>query len=407
MRHIQLLTSLSALFGASFSYAQIQNYPMSVNSSALGESAISAPASGLVTRAENETVTVKIHNSCFPTNLRGVPNPLAPNSVVRAAFDLNIGGTIYKMWVEYPASLVTAAGMTGSSIKPMAASTYNTAVIKSAAIYGNTVVLRTPFKTGVSVDSAGKITMPPNTSVSMANGGFSQNVKDCTTGPVYGTYGYSSYTPSYGCGEYMGKTGALTASVGGISVSTDMSNVEINVAFPGQTGFCGGYWSPLMVFEDDQRPKFDNSSKFPLNPGGETMWPNADHPGWFVAYDRDGSGLIDQKNELFGEAGEKIANGFEALKAFDSNKDGMVDSRDKEFKKLVLWQDKNGDGVSQPEELMPIVSKVTKISLKYNKDNVRLLGKNAEERERSTFWFKDASGKPKKGDIIDIWIAPK
>lgn len=407
MRHIQLLTALSALFGVSFSYAQIQNYPMSVNTSSLGESAISAPASGLVTRAENETVTVKIHNSCFPTNLRGVPNPLAPNSVLRASFDLAIGGTVYNMWVEYPASLVTAAGMTGTGIKAMAASTYSNATVSSAAIYGNTVILKTPFKTGVSVDSAGKITMPANTTVSMANGGFSQNVKDCTTGPVYGTYGYSSYIPTYGCGEYMGKTGKLTASVGGISVSTDTSNIEINVSYPGQTGFCGGFWSPLMVFEDAQRPNFDNSSKFPLNPGGETMWPQANHAGWFVAYDRDGNGLIDQKNELFGEQGEKIANGFEALKDLDSNKDGMIDSRDKEFKKLVLWQDKNGDGISQPEELTPLSSKITKISLKYKKDEVRLLGKNAEERERSVYWYKDASGKLKKGDIIDIWIAPK
>lgn len=407
MRNIQLLTAMSALFGASFSYAQIQNYPMSVNTSSLGESAISAPASGLVTRAENDTMTIKIHNSCFPTNLRGVPNPLAPNSVLRASFDLIVGGVVRNFWVEYPASLVTAAGMTAASVKPMAASTYNTAVIQSAAIYGNTVVLKTPFKTGVTVDSAGKITMPANTSVSMANGGFSQNVKDCDTGPVWGTYGYSSFIPTYGCGEYMGKSGKLTASVGGISVSTDTSNIEINVSYPGQTGFCGGFWSPLMVFEDDQRPNFDNSSKFPLNPGGETMWPQANHPGWFVAYDRDGNGLIDQKNELFGEEGEKIANGFEALKALDSNKDGVIDSRDKEFKKLVLWQDKNGDGVSQPEEMVPLSSKITKISLKYKKDEVRLLGKNAEERERSLFWFKDAQGKSKKGTVIDIWIAPK
>lgn len=407
MKHIQILTAMSALLWVSFSYAQVQNYPMSVNTSSLGESAISAPASGLVTRAQNETVTIKIHNSCFPTNLRGVPNPLAPNSVLKATFDLHIGGSVYNLWVEYPASLVTAGGMTGAAVKPMAASTYASSVIKSAAIYGNTVVLKTPFKTGVSVDATGKITMPASTSVSMSNGSFMQNVKDCTTGPVWGSYGWSSYMPTYGCGEYMGKTGKLTASVGGISVSADTSNIDINVAFPGQTGFCGGYWSPLMVFEDEKRPSFENSSKFPLNPGGETMWPKADHPGWFVALDRDGNGRIDQKNELFGEEGEKFANGFETLKVLDSNKDGVIDSKDKDFKKLILWQDKNGDGISQPEELLPLPNKITKISLKYKKDTVRLLGEHAEERERSKFWFRDAKGKIKQGDIIDIWIAPK
>src|SRR5207253_11090393 len=166
-----------------------------------------------------------------------------------------------------------------------------------------------------------------------------------TPGAVWGSYEWSSYVPTYGCGEFMGKTGTLTASVGGIAVSTDTSNIEINVSYPGQTGFCGGYWSPLMVFFDDQRPNFDNSSKFPLNPGGETMWPKADHPGWFVSLDRDGNGLIDKKNELFGEnEAEATANGFDALKKLDSNKDGVIDAKDKEFKNLVLWKDKNGDG---------------------------------------------------------------
>lgn len=405
---MKMLSALTLLLWAGVSYAQIQSYPMSVNTSSLGESAISAPASGMVTRAENETVTIKIHNSCFPTNLRGVPNPLAPNSVLKASFDLKIGASVYTFWVEYPASLVTAAGMTGSAVAAMDPSTYAPGVIKSAAIYGNTVIMKTPFKTGVAVDSSGKISMPSNTSVSMANGGFTQNVKDCDTGPVWGMYGWSSFTPTYGCGEFMGKTGALTASIGGIAVSTDTSNIEINVSYPGQTGFCGGYWSPLMLFVDDQRPNFDNSSKFPLNPGGETMWPKADHPGWFLALDRDGSGKIDQKNELFGEdTATGVKNGFEALKALDSNHDGVIDARDKDFKKLVLWQDRNGDGVSQPDELVAAASKVSRISLKYKKDTVRLLGKNAEERERSVFWFRDGAGREKRGAIIDVWIAPK
>ncbi|MGZ3747003.1 MAG: hypothetical protein ACXWRE_06540 [Pseudobdellovibrionaceae bacterium] len=91
----------------------------------------------------------------------------------------------------------------------------------------------------------------------------------------------------------------------------------------------------------------------------------------------------------------------------DSNNDGVIDAKDKEFKNLVLWKDKNGDGVSQPEELIKLSEKVIKISLKYSKDTVQPLGKNAEERERSFFWYRDGKGKIKKGAIIDIWIAPK
>src|SRR5437868_2301901 len=128
----QVLIATLILFYNGTGFAQVQSYPMSVNTSALGESAVSAPASGVVTRAENETVTIKIHNSCFPTNLRGVPNPLAPNSVLKASFDLSISGVVHSFWVEYPASLVTAAGMTGAKVAPMAASTYSGSVITSA-----------------------------------------------------------------------------------------------------------------------------------------------------------------------------------------------------------------------------------------------------------------------------------
>ncbi|MGZ3805279.1 MAG: EF-hand domain-containing protein [Pseudobdellovibrionaceae bacterium] len=403
----QIFLTVLISFSVCRSHAEIQNYPMSVNTSSLGESAVGAPASGLVSRVDNKQVVIKIINSCFPTNLRSVGNPLAPQSIIKTSFDLAIGGKNHSFWVEYPASLVTAAGMTtGGAVSAMAHSTYSSAEVSSAAIYGNTVILKTPFKSGVSVDGSGKINKGPDLSVSMSNISFSQTVTTCSGGPVYGAYGYSSFIPTYNCGNFMGKTGTLSASIGGIAISSDATNIEINVSFPGQTGFCGGFWSPLMVFFDEQRPTFDNSSKFPLNPGGETMWPRADHAGWFLALDRDGNGLIDKKNELFG-ADDGVANGFEALKKLDSNNDGVIDAKDKEFKNLVLWKDKNGDGVSQPEELIKLSEKVIKISLKYSKDTVQPLGKNAEERERSFFWYRDGKGKIKKGAIIDIWIAPK
>lgn len=402
----EVVVAVLAVLGAEFSLAQNQNYPMSVNALSMGESALGAPAAGMVSRAQNETVTIKIHNSCFPTNLRGVPNPLAPSSIIKANFDLKIGASVHKVWVEYPASLVTAAGMSGATVSPMSTATFSTGTISSAAIYGNTVVLKTPYKSGISVDDEGKITKPVRRAVSLSDTAFTQTVTDCNTGPVWGQYGWSSYVPTYGCGDFMGKNGTVTASVGGIAVSADNSTIEFNVAYPGQTGFCGGYWSPLMVFIDERRPSFENSSKFPLNPGGETMWPQADHAGWFVALDRDGSGTIEHKDELFGES-KGFANGFEVLKLLDSNNDHAIDGRDKAFKQLLLWKDANGDGVSQKDELQPLSKKITRISLKYNNDSTRLLGKYAEERERSVFWYRGDKGEAKKGDIVDVWIAPK
>lgn len=385
--------------------AEDKDFPMSVNSSSSGETVTAAPASGMVSRAAKDVVTVRLNNSCFPTNLRGVTNPLAATAIITAQFTLVLGGKDYAFTVKYPSDLVLKTGMTTATPAPMAQDKFVvTGASGTAALFGNSVVMKTKIPTSVSVDSAGQVMIPEKGDVSLKSSSFVQTVNCDGSAAVYGQYGYSSYTPTRKCGDYMGKDGAITASFGGISVSADKSVVDINVSFPGETGFCGGYWSPLMVFFDDQRPTFNNMSDFPLNPVGKTHWPEANAPGWFVALDRDKSGKIDQKDELFGDNASEV-NGFEVLRAFDSNKDGVIDHRDKDFKKLVMWQDKNGDGISQKEEMIALHSKVTKISLKYEKGVVTPIGAYAEARERADFWYKDGK-KIKKGKIVDIWLAP-
>ncbi len=392
--------TLSSLAGA-----VEQDFPMSVNTNTSGDSVVSAPASGLVSRSGKDSVMIKINNSCFGANLRGVGNPLSPDGIITAELTLVIGSKEYPLVVNYPGSLVTKKGMVDvASVTPMDSSLYTIPGGGSAGLYGNSVLLRTPIPTDVTIDSSGNIKKGAGENIYLKSYRFRQTITECKSGAVYGSYGYSASQPTYACGSYMGKNGILSASFGGISVSSDNSNVEINVAFPGQTGFCGGYWSPLMVFFDEARPRFDNSSEFPLNPTGKTMWPEANAPGWFVALDRDKSGKIDTKEELFGD-NASMENGFEVLKKFDSNKDGMIDKRDKDFRKLVLWNDKNGDGVSQKEEVVKLSTKVVKISLDYQKDVVQPMGKYAEAREKSKFWYKE-KGKMKTGDIIDIWLAP-
>ena len=78
-----------------------------------------------------------------------------------------------------------------------------------------------------------------------------------------------------------------------------------------------------------------------------------DH-GWvspddaLLAVDDNGNGLIDDISELFGDAS---TSGFSELAAYDSNGDGQISAQDDNFTDLLVWQDVNGDGISQQNEV--------------------------------------------------------
>ena len=73
----------------------------------------------------------------------------------------------------------------------------------------------------------------------------------------------------------------------------------------------------------------------------------------FLAIDADGSGAIDQANEIaFTEWDENARTDLEGLAlAFDTNEDGTFDAGDERFADFSVWQDANGDRVSQAGEL--------------------------------------------------------
>lgn len=391
----------------SLGFGQLRALPQSVNPSLRQGTLSAAPASGLVSRSGQNIVTFKINNSCFGTNLRNVANPLAPNSTIQASIVIGIGGKDYTLYAEYPAGLVTRWGVyaNNAQVEPNSTVTSNPAGT-TGAMYGNSMIFKTPFPINASIDNQGNVTDTSKGDVVLKGYSFNQVVNSCDSlTAIYGSAGYSSYTPSFACGDYMGKNGPLTATVQSFNISSDQSNLELNVSFPGEAGFCGGYWSPLMVFFDDERPSFQNVSDFPLHPGAKTFWPEPKHPGYFLVLDRNQNGLIDASNELFGDNGGKL-NGFEALKEFDSNHDGLINSKDKDFKKLVLWNDQNGNGKSESDELIPAEKKLISISLRYQNKETRTYGAYAEARESSFFVYKDAKNNRKRGRIIDIWLKP-
>jgi VCBS repeat-containing protein len=72
-----------------------------------------------------------------------------------------------------------------------------------------------------------------------------------------------------------------------------------------------------------------------------------------LAYDVNGSGTIDNGNEIFTPnfAGGSYASGLAALASLDTNGDGAINSADADFGKLLVWQDNNHNGASDSEEL--------------------------------------------------------
>ena len=188
-------------------------------------------------------------------------------------------------------------------------------------------------------------------------------------------------------------------------VNNNMS-ITILAKFPGAEGFCGGYYSPLMLFFSKNYPKFNGVSLFPLHGVKERSrvnWPEAGAPGYFLARLAKGETEITKASQLFGQDGISD-NGFESLKLHDSDKNGIIDSKDKVWSELKLWRDENGNGISEKEEIFPLShKKVESISLAYRSIQQKQFGNRAKVRESSSFTYKE-DGKTKQSEILDVWF---
>jgi hypothetical protein len=109
-------------------------------------------------------------------------------------------------------------------------------------------------------------------------------------------------------------------------------------------------------------------------------WTEPQSDDAWLALDRNGNGVIDNCQELFGDNTPQptpppghYVNGFLALAEFDKvgnggNGDGVIDTQDSVFTSLRLWQDRNHDGYSQSRELhLPTELRIEGFDLRYQR----------------------------------------
>jgi len=106
----------------------------------------------------------------------------------------------------------------------------------------------------------------------------------------------------------------------------------------------------------------DAGVRFDISATGNSVavgWAST-HDG-FLTFDRNQDGTINDGSELFGSAtlladGSRAADGFAALKALDSDLNGVINAMDEHYQDLTVWTDSNQDGISQATELTSLVS---------------------------------------------------
>ena len=122
-----------------------------------------------------------------------------------------------------------------------------------------------------------------------------------------------------------------------------------------------------------------------------------------LAVDINKDGIINNSFELFGsnsklKNGTYAKDGVQALKEFDSDNNGVIDERDERFGELLLWQD-NGDGKCGKDEVKSLKELgISSISLKTTEDT------QSENGNKIT-----ASGEFRRSDgssgiVRDVWF---
>ena len=231
---------------------------------------------------------------------------------------------------------------------------------------------------------------------------------DTSQNPSRGGNSPTSDAVNYGGGEYGGGGGNDEAEDPGQD-AVDSAHADNDEAEdPGQDavddahnddpggeggdGGGGGGGKPIVLDLDGDGVELvaleDSTAFFDINGDGyrERMaWASADDG--FLAYDKDGDGVISAHDELsFVSYVEGAETDLEGLAHFDTNGNGKLDSGDADWSKFRVWQDLDRDGVSDAGELRTLdEAGITEISLTSDGvQNRRFPGTRCSGRARYT-----------------------
>jgi hypothetical protein len=124
-----------------------------------------------------------------------------------------------------------------------------------------------------------------------------------------------------------------------------------------------------------------------------------------LAWDRNHDGRINDGSELFGSStqladGSRALDGYQALRALDSNADGVISAADSGFSELTVWVDGNANASTEAGELRTLKDlNITEISLSATQaaidDNGNLIGLESQ--------FTTGDGQVHAA--ADVWLA--
>lgn len=142
-----------------------------------------------------------------------------------------------------------------------------------------------------------------------------------------------------------------------------------------------GHETPIIIDIAGDRielTSLEDGVRFEMTTNGhkqQVSWTRRGSDDAWLVLDRNHNGRIDNSTELFGnqtpQPSNPAPNGFLALAVFDmesegGNNDGLITPEDAIFSNLCVWRDYNHDGVSQPDEIMPLGSVgIEGVDLKY------------------------------------------